>query len=216
MMLLSLLLVAQIAPPKNAIVLFDGKDTSAWQEMGSKNPIRWEIKDGTMTVTQGSEDIRTKQEFGDYKLHVEFWLPLMADAKSQGRANSGVYNQGLYEVQILDSYNNPTYKYGGCGALYAQKDPDKDAIKPPETWNTYDIDFRAPRFDAEGKMTERPRISVLHNGIKIHDNVEIINAVADAAKNGPIPKVGPIKLQNHGNPVRFRNIWIVPINSAKQ
>src|SRR5476649_125912 len=134
-----------VKPPKGAIVLFDGKDTSMWCERGSKDACQWDVIDGCLVVKGGAPDLMTKREFGDYRLHLEFWLPLMADQTSQGRANSGVYNHGRYEVQILDSFHNPTYAFGGCGAIYEQKDPDKDAILPPETWNSYDITFRAPR-----------------------------------------------------------------------
>ena len=191
-------------------MLFDGKSTEHWVHRGTNAPCQWEVKNGELIVKSGQPDIMTKQSFGDYRLHVEFWLPLMTDAKDQGRANSGVYNHGRYEIQILDSYQNPTYKTGGCGAIYGQKDPDADAIKPPETWNTYDIDFRAPRFDDKGQVTQRPRITVRHNGVLIHDNVEIAAKNTTAGLDGVQPKSGPILLQNHGNPVRFRNIWIVP------
>lgn len=197
-------------PPKGAVVLFDGKDSSQWVSRGSKAPCQWDVTDGCLVVKAGTSDIVTKQSFGDYRLHIEFWLPLMANETSQGRANSGVYNHGRYEIQILDNYNNSTYAFGGCGAIYEQKDPDKNAIRPPEQWNTYDITFRAPRFDKTGALTEKPRITVLHNGIKIHDNVTIDKPSTRAGEDGPQPKVGPILLQNHGCPIRFRNIWIVP------
>lgn len=204
---------APAKPPKGAIVLFDGKDTSHWIHRGSKSPCQWTVEDGCLIVKPGTGDIVTKEEFGDYKLHVEFWLPLMADQESQGRANSGVYNHARYEIQVLDSYKNPTYPFGGCGAIYEQKDPDKDAIKPPEQWNTYDITFKAPRFDKSGNLTAKPRITVVHNGIKIHDNVEIDKESTRSGQDGPRPKVGPILLQDHGCQVRFRNIWIVPMKS---
>jgi hypothetical protein len=202
-------------PPKGAIVLFDGKDASMWHQVGSDDESKWDIVDGALIVKPGVGDIATKREFGDYRLHVEFWLPLMANETSQGRANSGVYNQGRYEIQVLDSYNNPTYKFGGCGAIYSQKDPDQNAIKPPEQWNTYDITFRAPRFDAQGKETEYPRITVFHNGIKIHDKVEIKVASTATDQPGAQPATGPIELQDHGAQVRYRNIWIVPLNPAR-
>jgi len=166
-----------------------------------------------LVVKPGSPDIVTKRDFGDYRLHVEFWLPLMADQKDQARANSGVYNQGRYEIQVLDSYNNSTYQFDGCGAIYGQKDPDQNAIKPPEQWNTYDITFRAPRFGKDGKVTQKPRVTVFHNGLKIHDNVEIQGNATTSGIAGPQPKVGPILLQDHGCPVRYRNIWIVPIKA---
>lgn len=199
-------------PPKGAIILFDGKDASKWEHRKSKEPCKWDVVDGCLVVKAGAPDLQTKQDFGDFKLHIEFWLPLMADQTSQGRANSGVYSHGRYEIQVLDSYQNPTYPFGGCGAIYEQKDPDKNAIKPPEQWNTYDITFRAPRFDKDGKVTVKPRITVIHNGVKIHDNVEIEKSSTRGGDDSPQPKVGPIMLQNHGCPIRFRNIWILPID----
>jgi len=201
-------------PPKGAIILFDGKDTSQWVERGSNAPCGWDVADGCLIVKAGHPDLMTKQEFGDYRLHVEFWLPLMADQTSQGRANSGVYNQGRYELQVLDSYHNPTYQFGGCGAIYGQHDPDHDAIKPPEEWNSYDITFRAPRFDAAGKMTEKPRITVYHNGIEIHNNFELQHATPGGLDESQ-PKTGPIMLQNHGDPIKFRNIWILPMKGQQ-
>jgi hypothetical protein len=199
-------------PPKGAIVLFDGKDASAWvQDDGS--PCKWNIVDGALEVNPQASSIHTKEEFGDFKLHIEFWLPnLPANVKSQGRANSGVYSHGRYEVQVLDSYKNPTYKLGGVGALYSQKDPSQNAIKPPETWNTYDIEFKAPRFWSDGFVKSAPVITVWHNGKLIHDNVTLTTYWKEAqknAKNWQELKTGPILLQNHGNKVRFRNIWIV-------
>ena len=202
-------------PPRGAIVLFDGKDASLWRQAGSTDPCKWDIEDGSLIVKPGTGDIVTSQEFGDYRLHLEFRLPLLADQTSQGRANSGVYNQGRYEVQVLDSYNNPTYKFGGCGAIYGQKDPDRNAIIPPEQWNSYDITFRAPRFDKDGKQTAFPRITVFHNGIKIHDNVEIKVANTATGQTGVQPATGPLELQDHGCAIRYRNIWIVPLGKRK-
>lgn len=197
--------------PRGAVILFNGKDAALWHQNGSNDACKWDIVDGCLVVRPGTGDIATTQEFGDYRLHVEFWLPLLADKTSQERANSGVFQQGRYEIQVLDSYHNPTYKTGGCGAIYGQKDPDKDAIIPPEHWNTYDVMFRAPRFDASGKETEFPRVTVFHNGIKIHDNVEIKVASTSTGKVGVQPATGPIELQDHGAKIRFRNIWIVPL-----
>jgi hypothetical protein len=196
-------------PPKGAIVLFNGSDTSAWVHRGSNEPIRWKVIDGALEVVPGTPDIVTKEEFGDYLLHVEFWLPYMPQATSQARANSGVYNHGRYEIQVLDSYQNETYKYGGCGALYGVKDPDVSVPRKPEEWQSYDITFRAPRFDKEGNMTEKPRlVTVYWNGVKIHQNVEIPVGSTVSGMGGPAPARGPILLQDHGNPVRYRNIWI--------
>lgn len=198
-------------PPPGAIVLFDGKDTSAWVHRKSGEPCAWEVVDGALVVKPGTPDLMTKQEFGDYRLHIEFWLPLMPDRSGQGRANSGVYNHGRYEIQMLDSWENSTYQFGGCGAIYGQKDPDQNTIKPPETWNTYDILFYAPRFDSEGNLLAKPRISVWHNGIRIHRDIEIEKSPTTAGLEGPRPRKGPVLLQNHGSPLRFRNIWLVPM-----
>lgn len=214
MLALLAMLAAPQDLPKGAIALFDGKDASGWVQTDGQ-PCAWKVADGCMEVTAGSKSIRTKQVFGSYRLHAEFWLPYMPNAEGQGKANSGLYNQGRFEVQILDSYNNPTYPMGGCGALYAVKDPDHNAIVRPESWNTYDILFTAAKFDAAGKAIANPRISVWHNGIRIHNDVEIIEAAEYAKVNGPLVPTGPILLQNHGNPVRFRNIWIAPMEPKR-
>jgi hypothetical protein len=197
------------APPPGAVVLFGGSDTSEWVMTGTNAPCLWNVQNGEMIVNTSASNIVTKRSFGSYRLHLEFCLPLMPNAKDQGRANSGVYNHGRYEIQILDSYNNPTYKFGGCGALYGQKDPDTDAIKPPENWNTYDILFESPKFDSLGTLTARPRISVWHNGIRIHRDVQIDKNATTAGLEGPLSPKGPIMLQNHGSLIRFRTIWIV-------
>jgi hypothetical protein len=199
-------------PPKDAVILFDGKSAEAWVHRGSKKPCEWVVKDGYMQVKGG--DIQTKETFADFQLHLEFWLPWYpARVEGQARANSGVYLQGRYEIQILDSFVNPTYKAGGCGAIYGQKDPDNfaEAVRLPERWNTYDITFRAPRFDSEGKLLSKPRITAFWNGVKIHDNVEIEGFNTTAGAGGDPKTPGPIMLQDHGSPIRFRNIWIVPL-----
>lgn len=200
-------------PPKNAIILFDGKSTEAWVHRGSRKPCEWVVRDGYMEVKGG--DIHTKQEFTDFRLHLEFWLPVLPDKQGQGRANSGVYLQGRYEIQILDSYMNNTYQAGGCGAIYGIKDPDHcdQAVRPPGQWNTYDIIFRAPRFDSAGKRLEWARVTVFWNGVKVHDNVEISTDNTTAGMGGDPKTPGPIMLQDHGSPVRYRNIWIVPMKS---
>ncbi len=200
-------------PPRKAIHLFDGKNTDSWVHRGTNSACEWTIQpDGTLLVTKGKPDILTKEKFRDYQLHVEFKIPLLPDKHSQERGNSGVYNHGLYEVQVLDAYNNPTYDFGGCGAIYEQKNPDVNACRPPEEWQYYDITFRAPRFDSEGKMTEKPRITVIWNGVKVHNDVEILHPTR-ASLEGPMTPEGPIMLQNHGSPVQYRNIWILPTKS---
>ncbi|HLK58388.1 MAG TPA: DUF1080 domain-containing protein [Chthonomonadaceae bacterium] len=203
-------------PPKGAKILFDGKDLSAWVKRGTTDqPAGWLVAEGEATVQPGTGDILTKEKFGDYQLHVEFQIPLMSDKHSQERGNSGVYQQGLFEVQVLDAYMNETYAKGGCGAIYEFKDPDKNACKPPQEWQTYDITFRAARFDAAGKMTEHPRITVLWNGVKVHDNVEITCGPTRASLGGDVTPTGPIMLQDHGCPVKFRNIWIKPLSEKE-
>lgn len=197
-------------PPHGAVILFDGKDLSQWVRRDNRQPPDWTVTDGYMEVKPTS-DIITKQEFGDYLLHVEFWIPPTPDnVTSQAKGNSGVYNHGRYEIQVLDSFNNTTYAVGMCGAIYEQKPPDINACKPAGQWQSYDITFRGPRFDSSGKEIERPRVTVYHNGILIHNDVEITKEFTRAGIEGTVPKTGPILLQNHGNPVRYRNIWIVP------
>jgi hypothetical protein len=196
--------------PKDAkaerIVLFDGKDTSAWQHADG-TPCKWPIvDDGAMQVKGG--DIFTKQTFGDCKVHVEFWIPkLPPDVKGQARGNSGVYLMGRYEVQVLDSYG---LKSGvqDCGAIYGQKAPDVNACLPPEQWQMYDIDFTAPRFDDKGNKIAKPRITVRQNGQLIQNDVEIDKPTKAGFVDEP-PGPGPLRLQDHGNAVRYRNIYII-------
>ena len=197
-------------PPKGAEVLFDGKDLAGWTTLGNK-PAEWKVENGYMEVVPGKGDIRTKETFGpDFELHVEFWLPLMPSAKSQARANSGVFLQGRYEIQVLDSYRNDTYPKGECGALYGIIGTSKNANKPPETWQTYDITFRAPRVDDQGKVTEKGEVTVVFNGETVIDKGrfdQVNNGVANEKQGIP----GPLRLQDHGNKVRFRNIWLKPL-----
>jgi hypothetical protein len=201
--------------PTGAIVLFDGKDLSGWQTLGQKEP-GWMVENGYMEVKPGKGDIRTKETFGpDCQLHVEFWLPLMADQKGQGRSNSGVYLQGRYEIQVLDSFMNETYANGSVGALYGIITPDKAAharaIKPPEQWQTFDINFHAPRVDDQGKVTEKGHVTVVLNGVTIIDNGEF-DKVTGSPLDEKIGSPGPLRLQDHGCKVRYRNIWLQPLS----
>ena len=195
------------AIPSDAIVLFDGKDLSQWVRCGSNDPASWKVENGYMQVRGGN--IRSKQEFGDHQLHVEFWLPVMSGASGQGRANSGVYVQGSYEIQVLDSYG---LKSGGgdCGAIYGVAAPMVNACRPPEHWQSYDIFFRAPRFDSNVAKTANARVSVLQNGVWIHVNVEVPGPTL-ASMPRDVKTPGPLMLQDHGNPVRYRNVWIRPV-----
>lgn len=213
-------------PPKGAIVLFDGKDLSGWRSRGSDKPAPWKVEDGYVEIVSAKGDIMTKEKFGpDFELHVEFWLPKMPDnIKGQARANSGVYLQGRYEIQVLDSYMNETQNsgigaMGSVGALYGIIAPDKEAhrkaIKPPEQWNTYDITFHSPRVDTNGKVTEKGRLTVKLNGIAIIDDGKFDKCTAGEIDK-KLGKPGPILLQDHQNKsggpnVRFRNIWLKPL-----
>lgn len=196
--------------PADAIVLFDGKDLSAWTRRGLDETPQWKVENGYMEIAPGTGDAVTREEFMDFQLHIEFWLPKLPDAEGQGRSNSGVYLQGLYEVQLLDSYGIDKVSPGDCGGIYNVAPPMVNAARPPETWQTYDIFFRAPRFDEAGNKTASAVVSVLHNGIWIHHNQEIPHPTGGHLDHNH-SKPGPIMLQDHGNVLRFRNIWIRPL-----
>jgi len=191
--------------PADAIVLFNGKDLSAFHECGSDKAAAWTIKDGYCTPQGG--DICSKQLFKDCQLHVEFWVPLLPNNHGQARGNSGVFFMGFtYEIQILDSYELKP-EVGDCGAIYSYTPPMVNACRPPETWQSYDMVFHAPRFDAAGKKTANARVTVFQNGVLIHDNAEFPGPTVDhSAPDVKAP--GPIQLQNHGYAVRFRNVWV--------
>ena len=198
--------------PEGAIILFDGNDLSHWTKEDGTPP-EWKIVDGAMEVVPGKGSIMTKQNFRDCRLHVEFSLPKpKADSNDQDRSNSGVYIQRRYEVQILDSFGLKP-QINGCGAIYRIKAPDKNLCSPALLWQTYDIFFRTARFEGKGenaKKTEDARITVLHNGAVIHNNVTIPNKTGLGKPEAPHP--APILLQDHGSPIRFRNIWAVPLD----
>jgi 3-keto-disaccharide hydrolase len=200
--------------PADATILFDGRDLSGWQHRGSGAPVKWKLVDEAVEVVPGTGDIQTKRPFSDFQLHVEFSVPLMLDAQGQARGNSGVYLQGLYEIQVLDSYGLQPGK-GDCGAIYGQAPPMVNACRPPEQWQSYDILFHAPRFDAAGTLIEKPRVSVIQNGIWIQDNVSI-DGRTTASLDAEPHQSGPILLQDHGNRVRYRNIWIRPLSGQSR
>lgn len=181
--------------PEGAVVLFDGSNAEAWQN-GKVT------EDGLLM--QGT---RSKENFSDFTLHMEFYLPYKPYARGQGRGNSGFYAQGRYEVQVLDSFGLEG-KHNECGGIYTVKDPDMNMCYPPMQWQTYDIDFTAAKFDADGKKSANARATVKHNGVVVHKDVEIDHSTtASPLKEGAEP--GPVYLQNHGNPVYYRNIWVV-------
>jgi hypothetical protein len=197
------------APPDRAIVLFDGKDYSNWVSRDG-NDVKWNIVEGAMEVAPGTGSIYTKREFGDFRLHIEFKVPLMGPKyKGEHRGNSGVYLQDRYEVQILDSYGKEP-GVGDCGAIYGVKPPDRNACKPAEQWQSFDIIFRAARFEGEGnnaKKVENARVTILQNGVVIQNNYQIPEKSRGGRDETPAP--GPIMLQDHRNKMQFRNIWIV-------
>ena len=198
---------AEFNRPDNAIALFDGSDFSHWQREGG-GQIGWKLVDGTMQITPKTGSIVTKQPVKDFILHLEFKIPqLPANVTGQGRGNSGVYIQQRYEVQILDSYGLEP-KFNDCASLYRLKAPDHNACKKPGQWQSYDIAFRAARFEGDTK-TEDARITVYHNGVLVHDDVKIANKTGAGRPEGSEPR--PIRLQDHSNAVSFRNIWIVPL-----
>jgi hypothetical protein len=190
-------------PPSDAVILFDGKDLSAWE-----NADKWTVENGEMVVGKGA--IRTKQSFGDCQLHIEWSAPVPATGKSQGRGNSGIFLMDKYEIQVLDSYDNETYFDGQAGAIYKQTPPMVNAMRPPGEWNAYEILWTAPRFSENGSLVSPAYITAIHNGAVILNHFELLGDTpySRAPKYTQHPEIGPISLQDHGNPVRFRNIWV--------
>lgn len=192
--------------PADAIVLFDGKDLSKWHTNG-QNP-QWKIENGYAEVNKGG--IATRDGFGDCQLHVEWASPVVVKGKSQERGNSGIFLMSKYEVQVLDNYDNRTYADGMAASLYGQHPPLVNACRKPGEWQTYDIIFHRPKFKADGTVEKRGTMTVFHNGILVQDNVEIWGGTQHKTR-GVNVKHGdrePISIQDHGNPVRFRSIWI--------
>jgi 3-keto-disaccharide hydrolase len=196
-------------PPSDAIVLFNGHDLSRWQAADG-SPTKWIVKEAAMQPVKEAGYIWTKQSFGDCQLHIEWATPDKVEGEGQGRGNSGVFFGGQrYEVQVLDSYNNKTYYHGQAGAIYNQYAPLVNASRKPGQWQTYDIVYHAPRFDNQNKLVQPGTFTVLHNGVLIQDHVSIMGSTThDKPAYEPHPVKQPIALQDHGNPVRFRNVWI--------
>src|SRR5438552_4322173 len=202
--------------PSDAVVLFDGKDLSQWVSMDGR-PTKWITREGYMECVKGSGYVRTLQNFGDCQLHIEWATPTPAEGEGQGRGNSGLFfGRDRYEVQVLDSYGNKTYSDGSAGAIYGQYPPLANASLPPGQWQTYDCVYTAPRFDAEGKLLSPARLTVLHNGVLIQNNVQLTGPTSwlERAPYRAHPEKQPLSLQDHGNPVRFRNIWIRELGKA--
>lgn len=190
-------------PPSDAVVLFNGTDFSHWR--GAE---QWKIEDGVAVVGKGQ--ITTTDEFGDCQLHIEWSAPTPPKGEGQGRGNSGVFMMGRYELQVLDSYENETYADGQAAAVYKQTPPAANATRPPGEWNTYDVFWTAPRFEEDGSLKSPAFITVMHNGVLMLNHFELLG---DTPFNRPPeykshPPKGPISLQDHGNPMRFRNIWV--------
>ena len=199
--------------PSDAIVLFDGKDLSSWVNSQTKGAAEWIVNsDGTFTVDKSKGDIQTKQQFENFQLHIEWCVPANITGEGQGRGNAGVFMQGQYEVQILDSYVNETYSNGQAGSIYKQTRPLVNSMRKPGEWNVYDIIYTAPVFKEDGTYRTPPYITVIHNGVIIQNNTAILGTTEYIG----FPKVikhgaGPISLQSHGDPsepISFRNIWI--------
>ena len=196
-------------PPSDAIVLFDGSSLENWESVKG-GPAKWDLVDGAMTVNR-SGDHRTKQTFGDVQLHIEWATPSEVKGDGQGRGNSGVYLQGRYEIQVLDSYENKTYFNGQAGSFYGNNAPLVNASKKPGEWQIYDIVFIAPKPSADGKSVLPGSFTVFHNGVLIQNHIPIAGKKTTAAAYSGAAAKGPLVLQDHGNPVRFRNIWIRPL-----
>ena len=203
--------------PSDAVVLFDGTSAEEWVHKDGR-AAEWMVQDGVLVCKSGTGDILTKKTFGSAQIHVEFSTPLMAEAKSQARGNSGVYIQGRYEVQVLDSYENPTYANGSAAAVYGQHAPLVNASRPPEQWQTYDMVFHAAECNGEGAVTKPATLTLLHNGVLVQDHVRITkNTPGSEVKTACDP--GPILLQDHFHPevkdtlLRFRNLWLRPLST---
>jgi hypothetical protein len=197
-------------PPSDAVMLFNGKDLTNWAAMDG-SATRWIVKDGAMECVPGSGYARTRQCFGDCQLHVEWATPVPPNKEGQGRGNSGVFfGLNRYEIQVLDSYESRTYADGAAGAVYGQYPPLVNASRPAGQWQSYDIVWTAPRFDFDGELLSPARVTVLHNGVLVQNNVELTGPTSwlERAPYQAHPEKLPISLQDHGNPVRYRNVWV--------
>jgi hypothetical protein len=202
--------------PSDAVVLFDGSSLAGW-ESARGGEARWKVENGSMEAAPGAGDIQTKELFGDCQLHLEWAAPTVVKGDSQGRGNSGVFLMGQYEIQVLDCYDNPTYADGTTAAIYGQYPPLVNACRKPGEWQTYDIIWKAPRFNGD-QVVSPAQVTVLHNGVVVHHATELKGQTQH--RNAPSYKahdsVGPLRLQDHGDLVRFRNIWYRPLPDYDQ
>ena len=196
-------------PPSDAIILFDGTDLSQWESAKDSSDAKWLVKEGYMEVAKKAGNIQTKKKFGDYQLHIEWATPAKISGKSQGRGNSGIFLAGTYEVQVLDSYKNDSYPDGQAAGIYGQKPPLVNVCRPPGKWQSYDIIFHRPIFKNE-KLVKPATVTVLQNGVLVQDNwtIEGITFHKKRAEYRPHADRMPLELQDHGNPIRYRNIWL--------
>jgi hypothetical protein len=196
--------------PSDAIVLFDGKDLSHW-----KNSNQWKVEKGEMVAGKGT--ITSDEVFGDCQVHIEWSSPTPGKGSGQGRGNSGLFLMGIYELQILDSFENPTYFDGQAGAIYKQTPPMANAMRKPGEWNTYDVYWTAPRFEEDGKLKSPAYITAVHNGVLILNHFELKGDTpySRPPKYNKHGETGPLTLQDHGDPVRFRNIWVRPLKPVE-
>ena len=195
--------------PKDAVVLFDGSNLNAWRSDDS-SAAKWIVRDGYVEVKPGAGTLVSARGFGDVQLHIEWATPAVVKGEGQERGNSGVFLMGIYELQVLDSYQNDTYPDGQAGAIYGENPPLVNATRPPGQWQSYDVVFRRPHFTANGTLESPARMTVFLNGVLIQDNFELVGPTANQARppyKAHADKL-PLKLQDHGNPVRYRNIWI--------
>jgi hypothetical protein len=196
--------------PSDAIVLFSPETgLSQWEGEKGGEP-QWTVAGDHFTVKAGTGIIRSKEKFGSMQLHIEWRAPSEVVSEGQGRGNSGVFLMGMYEVQVLDSYNNRTYSNGQASSIYKQHIPLANATRPPGEWQTYDIIFTAPEFDSDGEVTSPARVTVIHNGVLVQNNVELLGPteyIGQPSYKAHDPEL-PLALQDHGNPVSFRNIWV--------
>ncbi|MCS7192747.1 MAG: DUF1080 domain-containing protein [Armatimonadetes bacterium] len=199
-------------PPSDAVILFDGKDLSKWKSAWTGGSARWKVEDGYMEIVPRTGDIQTVDEFGDCQLHIEWCIPENVQGSSQSRGNSGVFLMGRYEIQILDSFENKTYADGMAAAIYGQYPPLVNASRRPSEWQTYDIIWIAPRFDGD-KLVRPGYLTLIHNGVIVHYHTPVIGPTRHRSSltYKPHPPVGPLRLQDHGFRVRFRNIWYRPL-----